>query len=66
MSPTTSAVSVGMVVGLLLAIAAAVGGFSAFALAVFLGAVGALVGAQVSGRVDVLGWLQSRTGKSRG
>lgn len=53
----------GVIAGLLLAVAAAVGGWSAFALAVFLGAVGGLVAAQVSGRIDV---VEAVSGRGRG
>ncbi|TXR56119.1 DUF2273 domain-containing protein [Quadrisphaera setariae] len=53
----------GVIAGLLLAVAAAVGGWSAFALAVFLGAVGGLVAAQASGRIDV---VEAVSGRGRG
>ncbi|MCC2334890.1 DUF2273 domain-containing protein [Cellulomonas wangsupingiae] len=52
----------GLLTGLLLAIAAVVGGFNGFLLAVVLGAVGWLVGAVVEGRVD----LSALTGGRRG
>lgn len=49
MSLTTT----GLLVGLLLAIAAVVGGFPAFLLALVLGAIGAVVGAHLEGRIDL-------------
>ena len=52
--------SVGMLAGLLLAVAAAVGGWSAFLLALLLGTVGFLVGAQLSGRLDLIGLVSAR------
>jgi len=52
----------GLLTGLLLAIAAVVGGFNGFLLALVLGAVGWLVGAVVEGRVD----LSTLTGGRRG
>ncbi|MCC2314956.1 DUF2273 domain-containing protein [Cellulomonas xiejunii] len=42
----------GLLTGLLLALAAVVGGFNGFLLALVLGAVGWLVGAVVEGRID--------------
>ena len=52
----------GLLTGLLLAIAAIVGGFNGFLLAVVLGAVGWGVGAVVEGRLD----LSLLTGGRRG
>lgn len=43
----------GVIVGLLLAIAWAAGGFSYFLAALILGAIGGLIGAQVEGKIDV-------------
>ncbi len=60
MSSSSTPVIAGILFGLLLAIAAAIGGWSAFALALLLGAVGALVGAQVSGRIDIVEMVSSR------
>jgi len=54
---TTS--TIGLIAGLLLAIAAAAGGFSGFLVAVVLGAVGYLVGGHLDGEVD-LGSLVGR------
>ncbi len=48
---TTS--TVGLVAGLLLAIAIAAGGFTGFLIAVVLGTVGYLVGGHVDGEVDL-------------
>ncbi len=56
----TTSVTHGILIGLLLALAAAIGGWSAFALAVFLGAVGGLVAAQLSGRIDVVEMVSGR------
>jgi hypothetical protein len=52
--------SLGLLAGLLLAVAAATGGFGGFLLAVVLGAVGWLLGAHLEGRVDLGQWLRSR------
>ncbi|GAB3996522.1 DUF2273 domain-containing protein [Nocardioides marmoraquaticus] len=54
---TTS--TIGLIAGLLLAIAAAAGGFTGFLVAVVLGGVGYLVGGHVDGEVD-LGSLVGR------
>lgn len=51
---------VGLLVGLLLALAAAIGGFGAFLLAVVLGAVGWGIGAQLEGRLDLSGLARGR------
>lgn len=56
----TPPVMLGIIAGLLLALAAAVGGWSAFALAVFLGGLGGLVAAQATGRIDLLELVSSR------
>ena len=55
-----SSVAIGLFAGLLLALVAAVGGFSMFMLAVVLGALGVLVGMVVDGRLDVSGVLAGR------
>jgi hypothetical protein len=55
-----SSVAVGLFAGLLLALVAAVGGFSMFLLALVLAAVGALVGLALDGRLDVTGMLAGR------
>ncbi len=54
---TTS--TIGLIAGLLLAIAAAAGGFPGFLLALILGAAGYLVGGHFDGEVD-LGALLGR------
>ncbi|NAZ84241.1 DUF2273 domain-containing protein [Kineococcus sp. R8] len=59
MSPSTA----GLFAGLLLALVAAVGGLGWFLLALLLGVVGYLVGAQLEGRVDLGSLLP---GRSRG
>ncbi len=48
---TTS--TLGLITGLLLGIAAAVGGFSAFLLALVLATVGYLLGSQFDGEIDL-------------
>ena len=48
---TTS--SLGLIAGLLLGIAAAVGGFGAFLLALVLGVIGYAAGGQVDGEIDL-------------
>ena len=53
----------GLFAGLLLAVAALVGGFNGFLLAFVLGAVGWLVGALLSGEVDTSSF---RSDRSRG
>jgi uncharacterized membrane protein YeaQ/YmgE (transglycosylase-associated protein family) len=54
---------IGLLAGLLLAIAAVVGGFNGFLLAFVLGAVGWLVGAVLSGELDL---SSMRSGRGRG
>ena len=50
-----STAAIGLFAGLLLALIAAVGGFSMFLLAVVLGAVGVVVGLAVDGSLDLTG-----------
>ncbi|WP_037159375.1 hypothetical protein [Rhodococcoides fascians] len=52
--------AVGLLTGLLLALAGIIGGFSGFVLALFLGAVGLAVGAHFDGRLDLTSLLRSR------
>jgi uncharacterized membrane protein len=52
--------TVGLIAGLLLGIAAAIGGFWAFLLTLVLGTVGFLVGGQVDGELDLRQVLGSR------
>lgn len=52
--------TLGLFIGLLLAIAIAIGGFSAFLGALVLGAIGWVVGAQLDGDVDVNQVLRDR------
>lgn len=54
--------TLGLFVGLLLAIAIAIGGFSAFLGAVVLGAVGLAVGAHLDGDVDLSSVVRGRRG----
>ncbi|MBA2638411.1 MAG: hypothetical protein H0U77_00125 [Nocardioidaceae bacterium] len=55
---TTS--TLGLIVGLLLGIAAAIGGFSAFLVALVLGAVGYVLGGQFDGEIDLSSLLGGR------
>ncbi len=55
---TTS--TLGLFAGLLLAIAAAVGGFGAFLLALVLGALGYIIGGALDGEIDVGALLRGR------
>lgn len=53
MSPTT----VGLFVGLLLALIGAIGGLDSFLLAALLGAVGLVVGRVITGKLDLTRYL---------
>jgi hypothetical protein len=55
---TTSAL--GLLVGLLLGIAAAVGGFGAFLLALVLGVLGYIIAGALDGEIDVSALLRGR------
>ncbi len=55
---TTS--TIGLFVGLLLAITAAIGGFPAFLLAVVLGAVGFVIGGALDGEIDLNALFKGR------
>ncbi len=55
---TTS--TLGLFAGLLLGIAAAVGGFGAFLLALVLGVLGYLIGGALDGEIDVSALLRGR------
>jgi hypothetical protein len=55
-----SSVATGLFAGILLALVAAVGGFSMFLLALVLGAVGVVVGLVLEGRIDVSGVMAGR------
>jgi uncharacterized membrane protein len=55
-----SSVAIGLFAGLLLALVAAVGGFSMFLLALVLAAVGAVIGLAVDGRLDLTGVVAGR------
>jgi uncharacterized membrane protein YeaQ/YmgE (transglycosylase-associated protein family) len=50
----------GLVAGVLLAIAALIGGWSGFALAVLFGFIGALVAGQLSGELDLTAVTRGR------
>ncbi|WP_018180708.1 DUF2273 domain-containing protein [Jongsikchunia kroppenstedtii] len=52
--------TIGLVVGLLLAIAATTGGFGGFLLAVVLGAIGLAIGAQRDGLIDLSAFFRRR------
>ncbi|MDJ0392236.1 DUF2273 domain-containing protein [Rhodococcus sp. G-MC3] len=51
---------VGLLTGLLLALAGIMGGFGGFVLALFLGAIGLAIGAHFDGRLDLTSLLRSR------
>lgn len=51
---------IGLIAGLLLAIAAITGGFGGFLLALVLGTLGAVLGAQLDGRLDLGALLGGR------
>ena len=55
-----SSVATGLFAGILLALVAAVGGFSMFLLAIVLGAVGVVVGLVLDGRLDLSGVVVGR------
>ncbi len=52
--------TIGLFTGLLLAIAAILGGFWGFVLALALGGVGWIVAAQIEGRIDIRAAFQGR------
>lgn len=54
--------TVGLLAGLLLAIAAAVGGFGAFIIALVLGAAGYAIGGHFDGELDLSALLGRRRG----
>lgn len=56
-----STATVGLLVGLMLGIAAAAGGFVGFLVAVVLGTAGWVIGAQLDGRLDLGELLRGRT-----
>lgn len=51
--------ALGMIVGALLGIAAAINGFSGFAIAVLIAAVGFVIGKVVAGDIDVSSYVSS-------
>ncbi len=55
---TTS--TIGLIAGLLIAIAIAAGGFTGFLVALILGAAGYLIGAQRDGEIDLAAVLRGR------
>ncbi len=55
---TTS--TIGLIAGLLIAIAFAAGGFTGFLVALILGAAGYLIGAQRDGEIDLAAVLRGR------
>ncbi|WP_167493543.1 hypothetical protein [Amycolatopsis circi] len=57
-----NATALGLITGLVLGLAAAIGGFGAFLLVLVLGAVGLLVGRLLDGKLD----LSQLTGRDRG
>jgi hypothetical protein len=59
-----NATTTGLLTGLLLGLAAVIGGFNGFLLALVLGAVGLLVGRALDGKLD-LGEILSGKGRDR-
>jgi nitrate/nitrite transporter NarK len=59
-----NATVIGLLTGLILGLAGAIGGFSGFLLALVLGAVGLLVGRVLDGELD-LGQILSGKGRDR-
>lgn len=57
---TTS--TIGLLAGLLLAIAIAIGGFTGFLLAIVLGGLGYAIGGQIDGEFDITRLLRGRRG----
>ncbi len=57
---TTS--TIGLLAGLLLAIAAAAGGFAGFLFAILLGAAGYLIGGHFDGEIDLSALTRKRRG----
>ncbi len=57
---TTS--TIGLVTGLLFTLAILVGGAFGALLAIVLGSAGYLIGAQIDGELDVLGFIRGRRG----
>ncbi|WP_028049456.1 hypothetical protein [Cellulomonas sp. URHD0024] len=55
-----SNVAIGLFAGILLALVAAVGGFSMFLLAIVLGGIGVVVGLVLDGRLDLSGVVVGR------
>ncbi|MGH3937165.1 MAG: hypothetical protein ACRDTG_00800 [Pseudonocardiaceae bacterium] len=60
-----NATTVGLLTGLILGLAGAVGGFGGFLFALVLGAVGLLVGRMLDGELDI-GQVFSGKGRDRG
>lgn len=58
--------ALGLLLGALFGIAAAVDGFAGFAIAVLLSAVGFLIGKIVAGDIDVSSYISSTEQKVRG
>lgn len=50
----------GVIVGILLALAWTTGGFPFFLVAILLGAIGGLIGAQIEGKIDVRAMFTNR------
>lgn len=59
-----NATTIGLLTGLILGLAGAIGGFSGFLLALVLGAIGLLVGRVLDGELD-LGQILSGKGRDR-
>ena len=50
----------GVIVGILLTLAWTTGGFPLFLVAILLGAIGGLIGAQIEGKIDVRAMFTNR------
>lgn len=55
-----SSTALGLIAGLLLALAAITGGFTGFVLAILLGGLGLAIGAHRDGRIDLAALLHNR------
>ncbi len=53
--------TIGLIVGLLLGVAAAAGGFSAFVYTLILGIIGFVVGRVLDGQIDLTPYLSGRS-----
>lgn len=61
-----SATGIGLIAGLLLAIAGVSGGIPGLVFGVLLGGIGLAVGAHLDGRIDIGALLRGRGGRGKG